>query len=1510
MADPILDKASFQLVRTNPKLTTNVKLVVDSSGNLYLDSFNANSDLSNNIYKAYNIDPNSSYERDVFNFYNQRNLPQSLAYSLFQQNNDISVLPEYDDQYESFYTGGAESISSESYAEDLGVLAPIWLEEQIPDYFVIFRTNGPANVNLVNQTDPNFDVDSATGSSEFSQNILENSTIIKTFDLTANSSIGKYLRNYRSNPLFPQSSLFVTNLPDEPVLFRGISYDKGGFVEKGDLLYSSLITEEKTIIETEYLISSGFERNGVICANLINLQFLFNDEYSDEYSINRYFGIYVSGQKEGSFYLDSNAFYLNRLAEKQTPRISSADEISNITTEKFVVTNPNGVVIYADPSTIETDTGFPDPQRVSEVNSFLYVKDKYDGFHTLKKGSKFPANSLRLSDQKADLGAFTGLDSPPISSIEAERLSNKGAAGFYIEINSGSVRNGLNIEFYDGNTRTHIVSCNSAVAATPGISNQYYFNGNGSSVDIANSILGAINYYSPGTRFFSACIVGNKIIIYSRYTGSRFNRLGFKITEVDSTITTYPSHITDQVTSFIGGSDSSNSRIKVERSSKDRFSGNLYKAGEQITQYVSDGLYLEEPVFNSSGNIIGFTGVDSYSTIIFDKTGVEITSTGTVSSYSVFKAEFGRLSIYPLRDFDFDFYSQQYSLMGELIEEHDFYNEYVLENGVLVPVEESSYPQIIDFYTNGGFSELQPILRNESQLNIQQSQEILSEYDRLFENYNKNLALPSRTVPYICKWVYDDYGKDVRNKAYRLDYSPAFGIYNFSPSDKDFTQNPQAFTHEWYYLSKVPYYFDEVSLLESWSYFNETVDDNQGSTLGFFQNVTTDNFVNYFVVDNLHNDLYDAYFDKQIRYSRFSNGNSANYAEAFFRGVKVIGKKRSESTTVIDFNLNNVKFTTPDYFNDYKFAAILIPNRPDKPSTQIKVIENKKWKTITLVIFLTIDYQEILPGRDIEVIDRTLLYCLKDKISPNLDGDFFPQTSAGEYLYEDSVLNGAINFATSKFDNAGGYYVMRGTLSSGGVAPKFSQDIQLGPDGKYNDVEFTIDSGPDAGVYLISGILAVINDSTFHATTITKNGLPFNLPYVPSDILSFTGATYYVVFGGFNLFVPIMNSVSYAAISSAINNGDPGIIYETVETDGTLSYNQFVLELRSQDFFMKSVYLDPIRDPNKPTSFNLQNTIGYELNLSSNSRVIPFFRHSGRFNPKFVDVFKFLDPYLAEETDNTATQGGSDLIYKERVFNLMRYKNTQLDPAFVYFGKIRNYFYHKVNSINAGGILELSGSSSFQSLYPLINEVAINKRDSFYIFSSSWDPGYFTTNLTKASSVLSPGTFSSLEKKSFAGSKYVKVPQNFLLEEFLESEYRVTVTGSQLSIYLDVQGALVRYFYSKTSDLFRKYVNPNFTLFSDSSVEEFAKSYIRKNILPLYKIENINFYLKESRSVEPDNYQPFQISNSEKLAEGLRIVKNFTVNFKDPNQFNLDLIYIKKSGFSISAGASLTITKK
>ena len=45
-----IDDISFGVLRTNPKLTTNVKLVVNSMGSLYMDSMEANSALSNTSF--------------------------------------------------------------------------------------------------------------------------------------------------------------------------------------------------------------------------------------------------------------------------------------------------------------------------------------------------------------------------------------------------------------------------------------------------------------------------------------------------------------------------------------------------------------------------------------------------------------------------------------------------------------------------------------------------------------------------------------------------------------------------------------------------------------------------------------------------------------------------------------------------------------------------------------------------------------------------------------------------------------------------------------------------------------------------------------------------------------------------------------------------------------------------------------------------------------------------------------------------------------------------------------------------------------------------------------------------------------------------------------------------------------------------------------------------------------------------------------------------------------------
>jgi hypothetical protein len=1530
MAEAILDKASFQLIRTNPKLTTNVKLVVNSAGKIFLESFDANQVLSTSNYKASPVDPKSSYDKDVANFYTNRSTPKEIAYSSYQQSGDNAVLPSYDLQYEMFYASGTEAISSEAYTEDLGILAPLWLEEQMPDHFLIFRIDDPVAFNLVKQNSSSNGIDVANTPDYFDQKILQACTLIKSVDLTPASDIGSYLRNYRNQANFPESPLFLNLQSDQMTQYRGISFAEGRFADKGELLYSEFYKKDKSMIEQEYFTTSGFERNGVIVANLINLQFLFSDATAADYSINRYFGLYANMVEEGTFKIDSEGFYVNSTKEKnQKPALPTANALETLT--YFSVENPEGVVMYYQNDSLATTTGEPTSDRVNEVSSIFVVKDKNGLLHSLKKGAQWDVNSVRLSDTKvnvADFGGYTASN----GFFDTVLLEGKAKASVSWKI-SGEIPLGYTINFYDGSGFTLTLESNATLvnnklgANSYGKSFEYFFNGQGQPMDIAKSIVSALNFYGQGQRFFSAIAQDDTVIIFSRFGGSRFNRLNF---EVDGTIgvipqlTVFPNKYDSGKFYFTGGSDYQKSRVKIPMSLHSSIVGK-YTDLENYSkaECLGYGLYLDEPVFNQEGAPVQFKNVTNYVSAFFDEDNIKKSKSGGIAVYDLYSIPFGRLSVFPVRDFDFDFYSSQYSEEGELAEEYNQYNQNVKlvnpsQQILMVPVNQGSYPNIVNFYKNGGFTKLQPVLENTANSDIEEVI-ILSEYDRLFENFNKNLALFSRTNPNVCKWVYDNYGKDVRNKPYRFNFSDAFGVYNFSPSPLSNRQDALSFSHEWYYLGQVPDYFSDSGMMNSWSYFNFTPNDNVGSTLGFFQDITSDNFGDFFTVDHLISSgggsPIFAYFDKQIRFSRFIGGDNQNFSQTFFRGIKVIAKERVEKTVHLNYNINSIQTAKNSNFNDYRFAAILIPTtRTDKPNFQIKVVRNKKWKTLTIMIFLNVNYPTMQPGANTSSIDRTLLYNLQGLIksgtftvsgsnfttfNPNIGSavtGFYPSpvTNYNPATYQVTKMSGWINPLTST-GTPGGVYTIRG------VGTKFLTEIVAGSDGLLKDITFNV--APNS--YKISQITKVLSNTTLEALLVQENGSDISLPLSGVNLTDFKHGTYGLIGGGFGVLTNRMNQVSFSNIYNMLNQGSPDVIYETVSETGALTHNDFLVELSSGSLDMKASYLRYVPDPNKPTAFNLQDVVGYEFAISKNPGVIPIYRQPGNYNIKFVDLFKFKDPYLQNIIENIAPTS-----YKQNVLNLCRYKNTQFDTNYPNFGQIRNYFFHKVNSTNPGSILELSSNTSYSSVYPLIGEVAIDKRDKFYVFASSWDPGYFTTYLTKTSKSLSPGTFATLEQKSFFGSKYLKVPQTVILENLDTSEFSYSYDSQNtLTVSIDLQARLIRFFRENAYNMFLKFVNPAYTNFSHTDLSQFINSYVEKNVLPLYKLNNVNMYLKETAG-GTDDFSWMASSNLIKSQGGLTINKNFSIQKQRADSLNFSTIYRKKLGYSISVGISINLTKK
>jgi hypothetical protein len=367
---------------------------------------------------------------------------------------------------------------------------------------------------------------------------------------------------------------------------------------------------------------------------------------------------------------------------------------------------------------------------------------------------------------------------------------------------------------------------------------------------------------------------------------------------------------------------------------------------------------------------------------------------------------------------------------------------------------------------------------------------------------------------------------------------------------------------------------------------------------------------------------------------------------------------------------------------------------------------------------------------------------------------------------------------------------------------------------------------------------------------------------VPSSA-KLKSASYTVVGGGFNGYLSTFDSLSFANIINDVNLGNPDIIYETIDKDGNTVLasdgslaQTFSIQLRPQDDILKSVYVGILPDGNKPTTFNLVDIIGYDLSLLEKPNVTPIARHSGWFKPLAKDIVFFRDPYANIDFSNgyyTGTTGNTGLtgttattstgnpipdeVYKWKVFNLCRYSNSQFYSAHESFGILKNYFYHKVNQEDPSTVLELSTSSAFLSLYPLINEVGIDYRD-YYIFSSNWEPGYFIKSIdkTKIQSVI--GTASMLEKKSFFGSKYLKVPQQITLETFMPSEYfpdavkdpslvdgtfMYNETTPYVQFYLFIQKRLTEYLFNYIKPQFEKYVNLNFGFGDTATLDDDIK---------------------------------------------------------------------------------------
>jgi hypothetical protein len=394
-SSPLLEtQTSFGLLRTNPKLTGNLKITIDSSEKIWLNSIDANKELSDSRFKKFPISIKSNLAIDAYKFFDNGKTPPEIVYDLHQQAASyFSTQRSFDGQYDRFYTYGAEQLSSRFYEEDFSFFAPLRMLDILPEYFVIFRTNGPIN-------DFTYTEDFSNWKFKINTEILKKADIIKVFDMSENSKIGTYMRNLKNHPVRKTSEMTVSFQSDGYTTFNGISYTEGSFAQKGELL-ADYFAGSSTILTTEEFLTLGFQRNKILSGSLLNLEFLFDDPDADEYSINRYFGLYMRKNELATFFLSDKALEQHSLEVGQTPLPRRGVDGNKLSSKSFIQNNQNGIKLYANTTYVERSSTVQDvfTTRVNSVTNSgnaIYFTGEWENSTYLSIGDSirfYPAGS-------------------------------------------------------------------------------------------------------------------------------------------------------------------------------------------------------------------------------------------------------------------------------------------------------------------------------------------------------------------------------------------------------------------------------------------------------------------------------------------------------------------------------------------------------------------------------------------------------------------------------------------------------------------------------------------------------------------------------------------------------------------------------------------------------------------------------------------------------------------------------------------------------------------------------------------------------------------------------------------------------------------------------------------------------------------------------------------------------------------------------------------------------------
>ena len=1619
-----LDNVAKPLLRTNPKLSGNIKIVTTSNDEVYLESISASKELSNIKYKKNSINPDGNYSADVSRFFKGNKTPSDLIYETYRSQSDLSVLDSYDKQIEEIYQYGTSYNYSKNYEEDYRIFAPIWADQNMPNNFVIFKVKNPSNQTQIynNNTDRISD-------------ILKNAEIVKSFDLTKKSALGKYIRNHVQQETFPKSPITVSFGKNETTKFNGIDLKSGEITSKGEYIYKDFVQADKPIIEANDFITDGFRRNDILCANLLNLEFLFDDDNASEYSVNRYFGLYVDDIDSGIGEINSINNNIIKFSEVSSI-VDPEKPFTAIPSQKQMTTSPTlGYVKINDVYYKISNSGVYDTEKLEvKVDNTTGEIEKSIGIshtgksisltNTNERGFDFvkmsiisnpeSADKIAVLDSREESYKFTFIKHVPGETVNINIGDSTG--NYVLTFNNGnnfsetkknienswelmsSIKFYLNLEIDENDEsfvitekQTNLGDLNMYVSGTLGtiirvdqlqtnvniqkgtyIANYtlpkgtykgQQYSAQGSLGEVASALAGVIDQNSetldaynigsdiwvkskvPGYKLLQHVVLVNlqNVIDFVKVENQDINNL-LKLRSGENTI------LSQWRAHYLTGGNSTGKSILVDNNTLSE---------------ISVGDYLETNYKNTFNKVIDIvediTAPNSdKSKIILDKKSSLKNGEARVFNQNI--VQIGLFSAYNIYDMNFDFYDKSNSDLKELVHEtlkNIDYEPYTnaISNIDGITGEFNTKLAATDIFDDNFalnpedyFSNLSSILKEESN-DDDIADKIESEYDRLKENQLKEFATNSRVVPNINKWVLKD-SLTVRDQPYYLNANEAFGRTNFSPDITATSRNKNDMTHEWFYMDKIPKYLRYDQLNSTFSYINYIEDfeltpdlfksvkndyfDKFMITEGFEKNLTVDDLYlikndigNYNFIQNIEDDFNNTFFKTELKkkYTLIDGGDTSSFASTIFKGLKVVLKNRKEF-----INKTALDFVKSSEFNGYKFS-ILLKTKTDVNTNDIdfEVIQNKKFKFV--IFFITVDISDYwIKGN----MNRKLLYELNHKILYN--------HSEGDYEYANTTFDGALNWNQADFtENAP--YSIEGIDHFDGSQPNFDNQILLGENGLYGDVLMDIHPNtPGNSIYKFS--IASVENSNL----IKIQSLPVNVSD-PTDVLDITympnyiqrQIKYYYVNGGTGIHRSLLEKLSINNVANMINLNDDSVSYTTIEEDGTENKNRFTINFEDGTEIVKYASIGIEEDNDKPKSYKLfKGIIGYNLVNSEEPEYYPFLiRHNGDYTVDFKPVITFTDMYthfksnrLQSTTDINESKLES-ILYRHSLNSVKeletaksyyeRYNRcgTTFNVGFIKdgnihdnnWGIIKNHFYHKVNEINPEGVTKLSESSDKLPLYPLIDEIAISKKD-VNVFKSSWDKDYYTRSFSSGESQDIPGTINNAEEKSYLSSTAMKINDSYDVisftsqhvnsQEDLDLILKNATNQSEVIIFED-EDQLVADFYISDSvvrllkndgvlNRIKGYVNAIDSAGDKTTLVDDAEFYINRNIIKKFVVDSISLYTRKFKGSKSSITDIADVNNPGE--NGFSPDNNFTFKPHKQKPMNFRLIYNKRLGYS------------